>query len=295
MRKSSKIAGITLWASIFLIHAQAWGVIGGQLASPTSAGEIVYSIDSRLQSESIVCTATAVSSTQLLTAAHCFRHWIKNNCVGAKPVKNSCSTSFFLNGQEHTTQSVVIHPQFSVKDSTSKEYLNESNFDIAIVTLDQTHFQKYLKTAKVGEKQRKSLFFYGYGMSEIKKIELDNQEHFLEDKRGTLKKLKVKTASPMGGLLRLPSSTLEINPKTKKYALARKQDGQILRSDSGGPLISEGKIFAIARNYHLSNPIKEASQDFNLADNNDELTISSTFTDLRNPALYKFIKKHLKQ
>lgn len=169
-----------------------------------------------LQKESFLCTATYVSQTTLITAAHCF-------CKGQE--KSSLTFDFESFGSK--VKKIITHPLYVCSENDP-----QSNFDIAFIVLEDPVSTPFLKLSLEAPKKKTLMTMVGFGSAAqicmgmcgagIKRYGLN----------------KIKSVEEVTGIIH--AETLKKNQKV---------DGKlstIAIGDSGGPLIIGGVIYGLA-------------------------------------------------
>ncbi len=279
MSKSLKSLYVIFLLQLLTLHS-ANAILGGSYVNSETTKYKVVLFDVRVGHSSIVCTGSFISSQKLITAAHCLEN-LNNKCTHCKPyiLINNIKVQFNAN----------IHPNYKSK-STTDNYSDESNYDIAIIKLlnfkAKLHFD--IQTELQQKTNFKNLNYYGYGMSQLKKEKNKDLIFYHESRRGTLKKGLILNGLAKKGLIKKENSLLTMSPK-KHIELAK--GSQVLRSDSGGPLIHDNRIIGIIRNYEIIDSVSE-KQVRNIS-SSLPLRLVSTFTLFNDHKTLQFLKKHL--
>ena len=160
-----------------------------------------------------VCTASAISSDVLVTAAHCVPE-LATDIVVSLHSSVSCESGFDSRSHIAKVTDVVAHPDYS---TAYKSYLRASN-DIALVFLEKKLPPKYKvhQIATSEESLNKELLFLGYGTTGY-------------TKDGTM--ILRKTS--------LPSNSVKIDSKNNLVEVDQSAGTGICTGDSGGPALIE--------------------------------------------------------
>ena len=84
-------------------------------------------------------------------------------------------------------------------------------------------------------------------MSHVKQRNIEGSTFYHESKRGSLKKGEITKRTTVQGLLKKEIAKVNLD----KEGNLNIKDSQVLRSDSGGPLLLNGKIIGLIRNYEI--------------------------------------------
>ena len=183
---------------------------------------------------------------------------------------------------------VFIHPKYKVK-SVSNNYQASSNYDIAVLEISKYKSNGYLGLFNGSSKAKTPMQFYGYGMTSLKKKSTRNIAYYEELGRGRLYKGYIKRPSHKNGLIISPPSRFKLDANNN---VLNAKNSQVLRSDSGGPLLIKNKIVGIVRNYQISDSVYVASDSTKNEIVGKVLNIQSTFTALNHKSTRFFLSKH---
>ena len=158
-----------------------------------------------------ICTASAISSDVLVTAAHCVPD-AATDIVVSLHSSVSCESGFDSRSHIAQVADVVKHPNYS---PTAKTYLKASN-DIALVFMKNKLPIKYKihDIATPSEIENKGLMFLGYGTTGY-------------TKDGTMILRKTQ----------LPAQSVKVDLENKIVEVDQSQGTGICTGDSGGPAL----------------------------------------------------------
>jgi len=240
--------------------------------------------DIRVNDISVVCSGSFISGNKLITAAHCFDHLVSLNCLE----DTSCSAQkLFINNKIHKFQ-VSLHPNYRPKRSMAS-YQSSSNFDLAVLELANINTSNYFDVFTGQLDKSKPLEFFGYGMQSLKMKNVGDRAYYQEQGRGRLTKGRVASSVQSRGVLVSSQSHVLLDQNNKSI---KPKISQVLRSDSGGPLIMDRKIVGVIRNYQISDALYEASASSQPELVNKSLKIQSTFTILSHESTKQFLSTH---
>ena len=102
-----------------LAPSQGQAILGGTAVKSQDIENRVKLLDTRVDTESVVCTPTAIGNRQLLTAAHCFQHISDKNCFlgDQKPLQRKlasrkvCNVTLQINGVPTKNFQIHRHPR----------------------------------------------------------------------------------------------------------------------------------------------------------------------------------------
>ncbi len=275
---------LILMLSLFAA-SKSWAILGGVKVDNISTQKKVIMFDTRMNDISIVCSGSFISKNKLITAAHCFDHLKQLDCLGP----NQCGEQkIIINSKEHKFK-VSLHPNYQSKKRSIASYQTSSNFDIAVLELSNVNVKDYFKISESNLNSNKPLKFYGYGMTELRKLGSDQQTYYQEQGRGQLLQGIVERPKYKNGLIVNALSSVILDNDNKAVGTS---SGHVLRSDSGGPLLMDDEIVGIVRNYQISDIVSEAAKEPRFDVIGKALTIQSTFTTLSHSSTQKFLKSH---
>jgi len=265
-----------LWSLAFsilvsLASPQAFAVLGGR--SPKVAHPEIFEIDVRFSGQSRICTATAISPSALLTAAHCFDH------VEDSQIQNF---EIYVNKQpEKIGFQLQRHPNYTSRED-AKDYFHHSNFDVAVLQFESSRFANFKQLRFEPQPPSWNGLFLGIGM---KQLVWSYDSGLQEQERGRLQETSIAISETNKGILSSKASLLHLEKSRRLTPVDG--SGQILRSDSGGPLMAGGFVVGIARNYSL----QAARQSFKTAGH--RVHLASQFTSLSHTEISTFLKRYL--
>ncbi len=173
--------------------------------------EVVMLMTRSEEGQVSICTASAISSDVLVTAAHCVPDSAQDIVVSLHS-SVSCESGFDSRNDIAKVLDVAKHPDYN---PASKTYLKASN-DIALVFMEKKLPAKYKihDIATPSEIENQELLFLGYGTT-----------GFTKDGTMILRKTQ------------LPSQSVKIDIKNKIVEVDQSAGTGICTGDSGGPAL----------------------------------------------------------
>ncbi len=298
--KTTKFLAYGFFLLSTILSINCFAILGGQKVEDKQIEDKIIKFDIQLEDQSIVCSGVAIGANRVLTAAHCFTHLIDKKCLLNNSFDSSnetCKTKVKSN-VSFGDYKIIIHPNYE-SINKSEKYLSTINYDLALIVFSKKKFDEFYEMPLEKGRQPSTAYknylnkieFFGYGMSELKREKKSGNTYFIENKRGDLRRSIAKDFSKKNGLYFIKNSMLSYSNRQNKYI--NFENGQVLRSDSGGPVLAEGKLVGIIRNYVLKEKTTEFFEKERLNSlSTTQVVLESIFTDLTVPGVRQFIKKN---
>ncbi len=237
-----KLFSTLLIAASLIITSKAFAIIGGEVAPEDDRSGIVnIYIDDPIQGTSSLCTASKVSKTVLLTAAHCFDRISGIGSFGFSNSTHNPNFEFF----RIKVNSVKKHPSYR---GTGLEKYTQNDF--ALITVDPTPQFAMLKILEISYDEIPSnqvVEYWGFGCQ--KPMTEDDDLEDITKKFAKTRTLSKNSLINIGG--NFPDIFKNLATpiyQSKILTIANKMDSSapsLCDGDSGGPVMINGKIVGI--------------------------------------------------